>query len=125
MSIKRYTNEPFGAFAPCENGDYVLYTDHTAELHNILFTLADIRAALGVGDKPMLEDLPKIVSEIRGQADRDEKAACKAKEERDSAVKVLKEVLATPTFGARHEADAVDTIREVRAILDKIEGGKS
>lgn len=38
-------------------------------------TLADIRASLGVGEKPMLSELAGIVREIREQADRDERVA--------------------------------------------------
>jgi hypothetical protein len=48
-----------------EEGAYVLFTDHEAELHHLLSTLADIRAALGVGDKPMLSELVGIVREAR------------------------------------------------------------
>jgi len=44
------------------------------------------------------------------------------KRSRDEAVEVLKEVLATPSFGALHTADAVDTIKKVRAVLAKIGG---
>jgi hypothetical protein len=42
--------------------------------------------------------------------------------ERAAAVEALKEVLATPSFGALHAADAVGTIKVVRAALAKIGG---
>ncbi len=61
MSIQRYTEEPFAAFVKNDDGDFVKYSDHEAELHNLLSTLADIRTALGVGDKPMLSELAGIV----------------------------------------------------------------
>lgn len=30
MSVQRYTNEPFGSFAKCSRGEYVLHTDYAA-----------------------------------------------------------------------------------------------
>lgn len=70
MSIQRYTEEPFAAFVKNDDGDFVKYSDHEAELHNLLSTLADIRTALGVGGKPMLGELAGIIREVRVQADR-------------------------------------------------------
>jgi len=110
MSIQRYIVGYAPNMAPCakkyDEGDYVLFTDHEAELHNLLSTLADIRAALGVGDRPMLSELAGIVREIREQADRDEKAACKAMEARD-AVAARAEKIRKALVDARSERDAV------------------
>jgi hypothetical protein len=63
MSIQRYsfTAQRRLEIHKEEEGDYIRFTDHAAELHNLLSTLADIRTALGVGDKPMLSELAGVV----------------------------------------------------------------
>lgn len=94
-----------------DKGRFILYADHIADkdadLHNLLFTIAEIRAALGVGEKPMLSDLPKIVREVREQADRDERAACKALAERDAAVEALRIVVDSDDRAAKRNAASV------------------
>ncbi len=75
-----------------------------SELYNLLSTLADIRTALGVGDKPML-------SELAGEAGR-------IKRERDDAVEALKVML-------RRHGCVEGCCAQARAELAKIEGERS
>lgn len=77
----------------------------------LLSTLADIRTALGVGDKPMLEELAGIVLEIREQADRDEKAACKAMSERDAVAARAEKIRKALVDAKRERDEAVEALR--------------
>lgn len=74
-------------------------------------TLADIRAALGVGDKPMLSELAGIVGEM--------------KRERDEAVEALRAIESQTECSAHIWEEAMQEIKSlVRAVLKKVEGGK-
>lgn len=68
-------------------------------------TLSDIRAALGVGDKPMLDELAGIVGTM--------------KRERDEAVEALRDVLTLFAKGF-----PAPEIARARAALARIEGGR-
>lgn len=125
MSIQRYIVGFAPNMAPCakkyDEGDYVLYTDHATELHNLLSTLADIRAALGVGDKPMLSELAGIIrareadhaAEVerlneqledgRKLAKESYDAAVQFKAERDAAVRERDAAMEALRFYAREE----------------------
>lgn len=69
MSIQRYKAiNGYGGdsdLAKDDRGEIVLFADHLEDVRQQLFhllsTLADIRAALGVGEKPMLGELAGIV----------------------------------------------------------------
>jgi hypothetical protein len=81
-------------------------------------TLADIRAALGVGDKPMLGELAGIVETM--------------KLERDEAVEALRAYSTgtLPVYGALKIEGGwrlviIGIQKHARAVLAKIEGGKS
>lgn len=43
------------------------------ETNTLIMLLAEIRQALGVGNKPMLDELPKLAAEIRQGFDRYQK----------------------------------------------------
>lgn len=47
--------------------------DERSETNTLIMRLAEIRQALGVGNKPMLDELPKVAAEIRQGFDRYQK----------------------------------------------------
>lgn len=140
MSIQRY--EPclewgFAEDEPCESmcerddGDYVLYTAHAAEVERLTAERDDAVARAEkaeadafhfcaglcvhpdgvIGDEGGSNCCP-----ITGTRDANTVQAAPSARERWLEL-ACKEVLATPSFGAMRSADAVDTIKIVRAAL--------
>lgn len=76
-----------------------------------------IREILGCGHAPLTMELVEIVRRRVGLGDAAQKMVF-ASSDRERALEfACKEVLATPSFGALRSADAVDTIKMVRAAL--------
>lgn len=134
MSIQRYVldsefipyeDHPSPVMTPLSNGDYVLYADHAAEVERLTAKIAGLEARVrGYQDAMRAKD-PIQAANCRVV----EYHQCKA--ERDTAVaraeraeEALREVLATPSFGALHTADAVDTIKLARSVLASAQDAK-
>ena len=77
MSIQRYAPFAGGSMVEDEEGAFVKFDDAWKEIFGLCSVLSDIRAALGVGDKPMLSELAGIVGTL--------------KQERDAALKIAEE----------------------------------